>query len=221
MLLFILAYIIPSVFAYDRADCNCETLLDYTDSLGKSCHWVTGSHAVDGVAVTGLNPQTGTNGRVVCDFGMRVEHPLNLQNADLRGAYMHNIQFMLPMDCSSNYLCGIDIRNAIFDGAYLEGAVFEWLFVNVFSFWSLQEPSFLNVDGTFMINRVKHGSSGSSFTQADVDAGYDAGYDAGVASVTPEDGIGQEDVDEAVALAVNALKASESELVAAYKELKC
>lgn len=53
-------------------------------------------------------------------------------------------------------------------------------------------------------------------TQADVEAAYAAG----AASVTPEDGIGQADVDAARAAGAASVKASELELVEAYKELK-
>lgn len=53
-------------------------------------------------------------------------------------------------------------------------------------------------------------------TQADVEAAYADG----AASVTPEDGIGQADVDAAYADGAASVKASESELVAAYKVLK-
>ena len=197
MLLLILAFIIPSVFAYDRDDCNCETLLDYTSGENEKCHWTNQ-----------MNPQTGTNGRVVCDSGLVVDSALDLTNADLRGAHMPNIWFSPDMTLRSGFSWGININNAIFDGAYLEGAVFEWQrFVQ--GVLLQNEPSFFNVDGRYRINGVIHGSS---TTQADVDAAYADG----AASVTPEDGIGQSDVDAAVA----ALKASETGLVAAYKELK-
>ena len=209
MLLLILAFIIPSVFAYDRSACNCETLLNID-----GCDWVNE-----------MNPQTGITGRVVCNNVVLYENDFatpgyvwgELENADLRGAKftgvrfdlsVHSIDFRgaeLNIEFSKKTIRNCDFRNA--SGIIQVSGRTYWGSSNKISDYSPQGP--LSFGGESVIHM--------SDLQSIVYSNIVAAYADGAASVTPDDGIGQADVDTAV----NNLKADEGELMAAYKELKC
>ena len=113
MLLFILAFIIPSVIAYTESDCNCDDLLDTAE-----CEWKDE-----------MNNQTGITGRVECNNAVITT---NLENADLRGAVFNDVSFadgLIPNGVRGN---AVDVVNVDFRGAN---------FTNV-DFCSLSEVDF-------------------------------------------------------------------------------
>ena len=227
MLLIILAFIIPSVIAYTESDCNCETLLGLVE-----CDWVNE-----------MNPQTGNIGRVVCN---NVAIDTELKDADLRGAVFNGVNFadgILPGQVfNAADVVNVDFRGASFtnvDFHSLRSVDFKFAtFSSVKIHSSVSDTDFAHASGEIETSDLNYvywlenniigtdvhfsGTVRSrlySFVDKINDAyndGVNAAYADGAASVTPEDGIGQSDVDAAVA----ALKASETGLVAAYKELK-
>ena len=97
----------------------------------------------------------------------------NLQGCDLAGAYLYGADFW-----------GVDLSGADLTGANLTGA--NLTYANLCNltgsaYWECEEPSGITDDNEDGYD----------------DVSFDVGYDAGAASVTPEDGIGQSDVDAA------------------------
>lgn len=205
MLLFILAFIIPSVFAYDRDDCNCETLLRFD-----GCDWVNV-----------MNPQTGTTGRVECN---NVVITTKLENADLRGADFNSVNFAQGYDRG---LVGnsVGVENVTFRGAD---------FTNV-DFYSVKQVDFKFATFNSNVYIIMFAEETDfAYASGDITAGSRDGYDldwrvnnvigtnVNFRGNTYIDQLYEivDQINAAYADGAASVKANETELVAAYKELK-
>lgn len=206
MLLFILAFIIPSVFAYTESDCNCETLLGFD-----GCEWKDE-----------LNTQTGITGRVECNNAVITT---NLENADLRGAVFNDVSF------ADGFRYGqignaVDVVNVDFRGASFTNVDFYHLTEVDFKFATFSETESVKLHGSvsdtdfaYVTGDIRVENSNLPWLSGNNVVGTNVNiYKSGKVSVSLREMVSQ--INAAYDAGAASVKASETELAAAYKELK-